>query len=153
MEAPFHYPKMVFHAQWWGDCEQLYEQLLKQVIDCFTVKCTPPQSKRIGFEMKMEVKFKVVQAPNQQGSYQWSNMLLGSEFANPTFIPWRVIGRTSSKLSKFWIWKSKSITPQNKKNLGHGPLHIWSKSRNPSLRAMVNFHMKPQYSPILRIER
>ena len=68
MEATFHYPKMVFHAQWWGDCEPLYEQLLKQVIDCFTVKCTPPQSKGIGFEMKMEAKFKVIQAPNQQGS-------------------------------------------------------------------------------------
>ena len=68
MEAPSHYSKMVFRAQWWGDCEPVYEQLLKQVIDCFTVKCTPPQSKRIGFEMKMEAKFKGVQAPNQQGS-------------------------------------------------------------------------------------
>ena len=52
VEAPFHYPQMVLHVQWWDDCGTVHKQLSKQLIKCFTVKCTPPQSKRIGFEIK-----------------------------------------------------------------------------------------------------
>ena len=52
VEAPFHYPQMVLHVQWWGDCGTVHEQLSKQLIKCFTVKWTSPQSKRRGFEIK-----------------------------------------------------------------------------------------------------
>ena len=80
-------------------------------------------------------------------------MLLGSEFATlPVICEELLVGQARNRVN-FVNLKDKVITPQNNRNLSHALLHIWSKFHNPSLRAMVNFHMKPQYSPILRIER
>ena len=46
---------------------------------------------------------------------------------------------TSSKWGKFWLWswiwpwRSRSITPQNNRDLNQGLLHLWSKFGDPSL--------------------
>ena len=47
--------------------------------------------------------------------------------------------RTSSKLGEFWLWswiwpwRSRSIAPQNNRDLNQGLLHLWSKFGDPSL--------------------
>ena len=47
--------------------------------------------------------------------------------------------RRSSKLGKFWLWswiwpwQSRSIAPQNNRDLNQGLLHLWSKFGDPSL--------------------
>ena len=46
---------------------------------------------------------------------------------------------TNSKWGEFWLWnsiwpwKSRSIIPQNNKDLNQGLLHLWSKFGDPSL--------------------
>ena len=45
---------------------------------------------------------------------------------------------TSSKWGKFWVWRSilpwrsRSIVPQNSRDLNQGLLHLWSKCGDPS---------------------
>ena len=34
---------------------------------------------------------------------------------------------------KIWPWRSRSISPQNNRDLNQGPLHLWSKFGDPSL--------------------
>ena len=47
--------------------------------------------------------------------------------------------RTSSKLGELWLWssiwpwRSRSIAPQNNRDLNQGLLHLWSKFGDPSL--------------------
>ena len=63
---------------------------------------------------------------------------LWSKFGGPSLNGWWVIVRTSSKWGKFllwsliWPWKSRSITPQNNRDLNQGLLHLWSKFGDPS---------------------
>ena len=48
---------------------------------------------------------------------------------------------TCSKWGKFWLlssiwpWRSRSIAPQNKRDLNQGLLHLWSKFGDPSLNS------------------
>ena len=62
-----------------------------------------------------------------------------SKFGNYNFNRWWVMAWTSSKWGKFWLrssiwpWRSKSIVPQNNRDLKQGLLHLWSKFGDPSL--------------------
>ena len=62
-----------------------------------------------------------------------------SKFGNCNFNWWWVIPWRSSKWGKFWLWssiwpwRSRSILPQNNRDLNQGLLHLWSKSGDPSL--------------------
>ena len=61
-----------------------------------------------------------------------------SKFGNCNFNWWWVIAWTSSKWGKFWLrnsiwpWRSRSIVPQNNRDLNQGLLHLWSKFGDPS---------------------
>ena len=66
-------------------------------------------------------------------------MHIWSKFGGPSLNRWWVIVRTSPKWSKFWLcsyiwpWGSRTITPQNNRNLNQGILHLWFKYGDPSL--------------------
>ena len=62
-----------------------------------------------------------------------------SKFGNCNFNWWWVMTCTSSKWGKFWLWssiwpwRSRSIVPQNIRDLNQGLLHLLSKFGDPSL--------------------
>ena len=63
-----------------------------------------------------------------------------SKFGNFNFNWWWVMACTSSKWGKFWLWssiwpswRSRSIAPQNNRDLNQGLLHLLSKFGDPSL--------------------
>ena len=62
-----------------------------------------------------------------------------SKFGNCNFNWWWVMAWTSSKRGKFGVWSSiwpsmsRSIVPQNIRDLNQSLLHLWSKFSNPSL--------------------
>ena len=61
------------------------------------------------------------------------------KFGNTDFNWWWLFARTSSKWGKFWLlssiwpWSSRSIVPQNKRDLNQGLFHLWSKFGDSSL--------------------
>ena len=61
------------------------------------------------------------------------------KFGDPSLNRWWVIVPRSSKWGNFWLWsliwpwRSRSITPQNNRDLNQGLLHLWSKFGDPSL--------------------
>ena len=61
-----------------------------------------------------------------------------SKFGNCNFNWWWVMAWTSSKWGKFWLWssiwpwRSRSIVPQNNRDLNQGLLHLWFKFGDPS---------------------
>ena len=62
-----------------------------------------------------------------------------SKFGNSNFNWWWVMAWTSSEWGKFWLWssiwpwRSRSVIPQNNRDLNQGLLHLWSKFGDPSL--------------------
>ena len=62
-----------------------------------------------------------------------------SKFGDPSLKAWWVIVRTNSKWGKFGFWphiwprRSRSIAPQNDRDLNQIVLHIWSKFEDRSL--------------------
>ena len=68
-------------------------------------------------------------------------MHFGSKFGNLILDRWWIMARTSSKygffllFSEIWPWSSRSITPQNNRNLNQGLLLLWSKFGDSSLNA------------------
>ena len=63
----------------------------------------------------------------------------GSKFGNPILDSWWMMARTISKYGNFlllgwiWPWSSRSITPQNNRDLNQGVLLFWSKFGDSSL--------------------
>ena len=61
------------------------------------------------------------------------------KFGNTDFNWWWLFARTSSKWGKFWLlssiwpWSSRSIVPQNNRDLNQGLFHLWSKFGDSSL--------------------
>ena len=61
------------------------------------------------------------------------------KFGNTDFNWWWLFARTSSKWGKFlllssiWPWSSRSIVPQNNRDLNQGLSHLWSKFGDSSL--------------------
>ena len=68
-----------------------------------------------------------------------ANVHFGSKFGNFILDRWWMMARTSSKygnfllLSYIWPWSSRSITPQNNRDLNQGVLLFWSKFGNSNL--------------------
>ena len=66
-------------------------------------------------------------------------MHLWSRFGNPNFNRWWVMVWRSSKWVQFWVWsyiwpwRSRSITPQNNRDLNQGVLHFWFKFGDSNL--------------------
>ena len=66
-------------------------------------------------------------------------MHLWSRLGNPNFNRWWVMVWRSSKWGQFWVWsyiwpwRSKSITPQNNRDLNQGVLHLWFKFGDSNL--------------------
>ena len=58
----------------------------------------------------------------------------------PNLNGWWVMMWTSSKLGKLglwpyiWLWRSRSIVPQNNKELNHVVMYLWSQFGDPSLK-------------------
>ena len=67
--------------------------------------------------------------PNIRGLNQ-SVLHLWSRFGGPSLNRWWVMAWTNSKLSKFgllswiWPWRSRSVIPQNNRNLNQGVLYL-----------------------------
>ena len=63
------------------------------------------------------------------------------KFGNTDFNWWWLFARTSSKWGKFWLlssiwpWSSRSIVPQNNRDLNQGLFHLWSKFSDSSLNS------------------
>ena len=61
------------------------------------------------------------------------------KLGNTDFNWWWLFARTSSKWGKFWLlssiwpWSSRSIVPQNNRDLNQGLFHLWSKFGDSSL--------------------
>ena len=78
-------------------------------------------------------------APQNFGELNQGILHLWSKFDDPSLNGWWVMVRTSSKWGKFglssqiWPWRSRSISPQNNRDLNQGLLHLWSKFGDPSL--------------------
>ena len=61
------------------------------------------------------------------------------KFGNTDFNWWWLFARTSSKWGTFWLlssiwpWSSRSIVPNNNRDLNQGLFHLWSKFSDSSL--------------------
>ena len=91
-----------------------------------------------GFEIKNWIEDQFQSGPKLVGIWTVLRCIF-VEFGNCNFNWWWVMAWTSSKWGKFWFWssiwpwRSRSITPQNNRDLNQGLLHPWSKFSDPSL--------------------
>ena len=90
------------------------------------------------FKLNLTLTVKVNCTPNYRDHNQ-GILHLWSKFGGPSLNGWWVMVQRNSKWGKFglsyqiWPWRSRSITPQNNRDLNQGILHLWTKFGDPHL--------------------
>ena len=95
--------------------------------------------RKTGFKIENEIEDQDQSIPKFTRILTYVFCTFGLNFGDPSLNRWWVIMQTSSKWDNFWLWnsiwpwRSRSIIPQNNRDLNQGLLHIWSKFGDPSL--------------------
>ena len=92
-----------------------------------------------GFEIKNWIEDQFQSSPKLVGIWTVLRFIFVPNMEIVYLNWWWVMACTSSKWGKFWLgssiwpWRSRSITPQNYRDLNQGLLHLLSKFGEPSL--------------------